>query len=575
MNTQTVGNKGSAASNALAFINRLKQNPKMLLLIGGVIVTAIIMMALLWLKEDKYGVLFSNVSNQDGGEIVSQLEKMNIAYQFSAGGSAILIPENKVYDTRLRLAQQGLPKGGAVGFELLDKERFGMSQFTEQVNYQRALEGELSRTISTINSIESARVHLAMPKPSLFVRERKQPTASVTLSLYAGRSLSQGQIDAIIHLIASSVPEMVEDKVTIIDQHGHLLTNEQNRNILLNATQIDFAERIEKRIRDRIVKLVGAVVGNNNVNVQVTADIDFSRQESTMERFDPNSDIANQTIRSKHQTENLQSGNVNGVGGVPGALSNQPVPIPSAPIDEAQNENKTTEPTDNQKYSQQRDDTLNFEVNRHIVHSQIPEGRIKRLSVAVLVNYQAIEKAVQSPEDSDDVEEFDESDNPTSTTDYQRLDEEVLNNIEALARQAMGYSSERGDTLTVANLKFTQQPTVDDDGIAFWKTSEFYDAMKTYVQYIVWALIIWVLWRKFIKPIWLKWQNQIFANKNNDDESQNNNEENNRYKAYSRQQQKNFEDSLQQQQYIREMVTKDPRVLALIIRGWMNDKDGQ
>lgn len=575
MNTQTVGNKGSTASNALSFINRLKQNPKMLLLIGGVIVTAIIMMALLWLKEDKYGVLFSNVSNQDGGEIVSQLEKMNIAYQFSAGGSAILIPENKVYDTRLRLAQQGLPKGGAVGFELLDKERFGMSQFTEQVNYQRALEGELSRTISTINSIESARVHLAMPKPSLFVRERKQPTASVTLSLYAGRSLSQGQIDAIIHLIASSVPEMVEDKVTIIDQHGHLLTNEQNRNILLNATQIDFAERIEKRIRDRIVKLVGAVVGNNNVNVQVTADIDFSRQESTMERFDPNSDIANQTIRSKHQTENLQSGNVNGVGGVPGALSNQPVPIASAPIDEAQNENKTTEQTDNQKYSQQRDDTLNFEVNRHIVHSQIPEGRIKRLSVAVLVNYQAIEKAVQSPEDSDDVEEFDESDNPTSTTDYQRLDEEVLNNIEALARQAMGYSSERGDTLTVANLKFTQQPTVDDDGIAFWKTSEFYDAMKTYVQYIVWALIIWVLWRKFIKPIWLKWQNQIFANKNNDDESQNNNEENNRYKAYSRQQQKNFEDSLQQQQYIREMVTKDPRVLALIIRGWMNDKDGQ
>ena len=575
MNTQTVGNKGSAASNALSFINRLKQNPKMLLLIGGVIVTAIIMMALLWLKEDKYGVLFSNVSNQDGGEIVSQLEKMNIAYQFSAGGSAILIPENKVYDTRLRLAQQGLPKGGAVGFELLDKERFGMSQFTEQVNYQRALEGELSRTISTINSIESARVHLAMPKPSLFVRERKQPTASVTLSLYAGRSLSQGQIDAIIHLIASSVPEMVEDKVTIIDQHGHLLTNEQNRNILLNATQIDFAERIEKRIRDRIVKLVGAVVGNNNVNVQVTADIDFSRQESTMERFDPNSDIANQTIRSKHQTENLQSRNVNGVGGVPGALSNQPVPIASAPIDEAQNENKTTEQTDNQKYSQQRDDTLNFEVNRHIVHSQIPEGRIKRLSVAVLVNYQAIEKAVQSPEDSDDVEEFDESDNPTSTTDYQRLDEEVLNNIEALARQAMGYSSERGDTLTVANLKFTQQPTVDDDGIAFWKTSEFYDAMKTYVQYIVWALIIWVLWRKFIKPIWLKWQNQIFANKNNDDESQNNNEENNRYKAYSRQQQKNFEDSLQQQQYIREMVTKDPRVLALIIRGWMNDKDGQ
>lgn len=573
MNTQTVGNKGDQTNNALSFITKLKQNPKMLLLISGVVIIAIIMMALLWLKEEKYGVLFSNINDKDGGEIVGQLEKMNIPYRFSSGGSTILIPDNKVYDTRLRLAQQGLPKGGAIGFELLDKERFGMSQFTEQINYQRALEGELSRTIATINSIETARVHLAMPKSSLFVRERKQPSASVTLTLHSGRTLSQGQIDAIVHLIASSVPEMVEDKVTIIDQHGHLLTGEQLRNITLNASQIDFAERIEKRIGERIVKIVSSVVGKNNVNVQVTADIDFSRQESTMETYDPNSDISHQTIRSKHQVENRQSGSEKGVGGVPGALSNQPVPTPGAPIDGEQDKTLSAETAENHKYSQQLNNTLNFEVNRHVVHSQIPEGRIKRLSVAVLVNYQAVEK-VPEPKEDEELEESDESEEPSLNIEYEQLDEEVLKNIEALARQAMGYSQARGDTLTVANLKFNDQPAVTDETIAFWQTPAFFELMKMLLQYGIWVLMGWLGWRKLLKPIWSKWQNYILPSQESNSDGVDSSEEESHFKAYSKQQQKIFEDSMQQQQYIREMVSKDPRVLALIIRGWMNKEGG-
>lgn len=573
MNSQTVGNKGEQSTNTLSFINKLKQNPKMLLLIGGVIVIAIVMITILWLKEDKYGVLFNNISDKDGGEIVSQLEKMNIPYQFSSGGSTILIPDNKVYDIRLRLAQQGLPKGGAIGFELLDKERFGMSQFTEQVNYQRALEGELSRTIATINSIETARVHLAMPKPSLFARERKQPSASVTLTLFPGRALSQGQIDAIIHLIASSVPELVEDKVTIIDQHGHLLTSEQNRNITFNATQIEFAERIENRIRERITKIVSAVVGKNNVNVQVTAEVDFSRQESTQEKFDPNSDFLNQTIRSKHQIENLQTGNMKGVGGVPGALSNQPIPMPGAPIDDETAENNSTEPSDKQKYNQQSNNTINFEVNRHIVHSQIPEGRIKRLSVAVLVNYQAKEQVIEASE-NDDVDDEDlVSDEPKTITLYEQLDSDVLINIEKLARQAMGYSESRGDTLTVANLKFTDQPSINDSTPPFWQTMAFFEMIKTVLQYVLWAVVIWFVWRKLIKPIWLKLQREFFSKLITDSLPNENEEEQNQYKVYSQQQQQIFQDSLHQQQYLRELVAKDPRVLALILRGWMN-KDG-
>ncbi len=186
MASQTVDGKGESTLNKLPFINQIKQNAKMAGSIAAVIAIAIISIIYLWVKDASYSVLFSNLNDKDGGEIISQLDKMNIPYKFSSSGSTILIPDDKVYDTRLRIAQQGLPKGGAVGFELLDKESFGMSQFNEQINYQRALEGELSRTISIISSIDDARVHLAMPKPSLFVRERKFPSASVALTLLPG-----------------------------------------------------------------------------------------------------------------------------------------------------------------------------------------------------------------------------------------------------------------------------------------------------------------------------------------------------------------------------------------------------
>ena len=379
MASQTVDGKGESKLNKLPFINQIKQNAKMAWSIAAVIAIAIISIIYLWAKDDSYSVLFSNLNDKDGGEIISQLDKMNIPYKFSSSGSTILIPEDKVYDTRLRIAQQGLPKGGAVGFELLDKESFGMSQFNEQINYQRALEGELSRTISIISSIDDARVHLAMPKPSLFVRERKFPSASVALTLLPGRSLSQGQIDAIIHLISSSVPELQADKVTIIDQHGHLLTGENYRDRNANVVQLEFSERIENSVRERVEKIIIPILGKNNVRVQVNAEVDFSRQESTSEIYDPNSDIAKQTIRSKQLTENRQLINSYGIGGVPGALSNQPIPTSSAPIDEDKESKDITDKP--QPSNWQSNNTLNYEVNRQVVHSQIPEGRIKRLSL--------------------------------------------------------------------------------------------------------------------------------------------------------------------------------------------------
>lgn len=564
MDSQTVGNKGESILSKLPFINQLKINRKMLLLIVGVIVIAISSITYLWLKDDNYGVLFSNLNDKDGGEIISQLDKLNIPYKFSSSGTTILIPQNQIYHTRLRIAQQGLPKGGAIGFELLDKESFGMSQFNEQINYQRALEGELSRTIAIISSVDDARVHLAMPKPSLFVRERKFPSASVALTLLPGRALSQGQIDAIIHLISSSVPELQADKVTIIDQKGNLLTGERYRDSNVNIAQLEYSERIENLIRERVEKIIIPILGQQNVKVQVNADIDFSRQESTSEIYDPNIDASNQTIRSKQQIENSQLASSNIIGGVPGALSNQPVPTPSAPID---GESDSKDKDDKQKmYHLQSNKTLNFEVNRQVIHSKIPEGRIKRLSVAVLVNYKFIS--------ADEITSANEENSEQEAVEkWVKLDQEELTHIEALARQAMGFSDLRGDSLTVANLKFTDQIEDENAAIVFLQKHEVFDMLKVAIKYLIYILIIWFAWRKVLHSIWIKIQRQYLNTDNRSSDGTMASEDKLDYKAHSKLQQKIFEDNMQQQQYIRKIVEKDPRVMALIIRGWMNKKD--
>ena len=564
MDSQTAGNnKGESVLDKLPFINQLKQNRKMLLLILGVIIIAISSIIYLWIKNDNYGVLYSNLNDKDGGEIISQLEKMNIPYKFSSAGTTILIPDDKIYDTRLKMAQQGLPKGGSIGFELLDKESFGMSQFNEQINYQRALEGELSRTISIISSVDEARVHLAMPKPSLFVRERKFPSASVALTLLPGRSLSQGQIDAIIHLISSSVPELQADKVTIIDQKGNLLTGEQFRDNSINIAQLEYGERIENSTRERVERIIIPILGKQNVKVQVNADIDFSRQESTAEIYDPNSDVANQTIRSKQEVDNRQLTSSDTSSGVPGALTNQPVPTPSAPID---GEN---EPKDNDKdkdeqqkmYHLQSNNTLNYEVNRQVIHSKIPEGRIKRLSVAILVNYKFV--STNETQSSDEESSNNEDKDNNATEKWVKLDQEELANIEALARQAMGFSDARGDSLTVANLKFTDQ-ILDEgsDKILFWEKHELYDMVKTGLKYLIYILVAWYAWRKVLRPLWIRLKAEylkIFDKKEPDSKPS--------------EIVLTTEDNVQQQQRIREIVGKDPRVMALIIRGWMSKKD--
>ncbi|MBI6529016.1 flagellar M-ring protein FliF [Proteus vulgaris] len=556
-----------------AIINRIKADPKIPLIIAGSAAIAIFVAAFLWLQSPDYKVLYSNLSDKDGGEIVTQLTQMNVPYRLSQNGAAIMVPDNQVHELRLKLAQAGLPKGGAAGFELLDKEKFGISQFSEQINYQRALEGELARTIETLGPVQNARVHLALPKPSLFVREQKSPSASVTVGLLQGRALDEGQINAIVHIVASSVAGMPDSSVTIVDQSGKLLTQPDALGRDLNSIQLKYVQELESRYQQRIETLLGPIVGRGNVHAQVTAQVDFSHTEETAEEYKPNQPPNQATVRSKQLSQSEQNGGML-AGGVPGALSNQPVAPPQAPIEtpKAQEDEKTDEAnttgtnrtlTRNPNSNSRLDETTNYEVDRRIRHIKRPVGNVERLSVAVIVNYKTIE----------DTKEAAEGEEPVVETKQIPLTDEQIQQIEGLVREAMGYSQERGDSLSVVNSQFND---IEEKVITVpvWENPEILAKALDLGRWLLLVIIAWILWRKLVKPqLEKRREAEIAAQKavlktklkvkDDVDETELDDE------ARRKQARKRVSAELQSQR-IREMAEKDPRVVAMVIRQWMS-----
>ena len=284
-------------------LGRLSNQQKVLLMVAIAALAAIIVAGSTWLKQSDYRILFSNISERDGGAIIAALDQMNVPYKFNDSGSAVLIPSARVYDVRLRLAAQGLPKGGNVGFELMENQKFGVSQFAEQVNYQRGLEGELARTIQSIGAVQTARVHLAIPKPTVFVREELKPSASVMLNLYAGRSLDPAQVAGIQNLVAASVPNLSASSVTLIDQTGAMISQLKSRltEAGLDPTQLKYVSEIETAAIKRVDDILAPILGQGNYRVQVAADIDFSQNEQTAETHRPNTTPPEMSIRSQQQ----------------------------------------------------------------------------------------------------------------------------------------------------------------------------------------------------------------------------------------------------------------------------------
>ncbi|MGE4806320.1 flagellar basal-body MS-ring/collar protein FliF [Yersinia enterocolitica] len=567
MNASITGgeNRENTFTTTLA---RLRANPKIPLLIAAAAAVAILVALMLWAKSPDYRVLYSNLNDRDGGDIVTQLTQLNIPYRFADNGGALLIPADKVHETRLRLAQQGLPKGGAVGFELLDQEKFGISQFSEQVNYQRALEGELARTIGTLGPVLNVRVHLAMPKPSLFVREQKSPTASVTLALQPGRALDDGQINAIVYMVSSSVAGLPPANVTVVDQTGRLLTQSDSAGRDLNAAQLKFTNEVENRFQRRIEIILAPMVGSGNVHAQVTAQVDFASREQTDEEYKPNQAANQGAVRSQQVSTSEQLGGTN-VGGVPGALSNQPSATPVAPIEvpqatpaagagaaanaaNAANRPATAARQTATSSNSRHDQTTNFEVDRTIRHTQQQAGMVQRLSVAVVVNYGS-----------------DKAGKPIA------LSKDQLAQVESLTREAMGFSTVRGDTLNVVNTPFNATDDASGSNLPFWQQPSFFDQLLNIGRYLLILLVAWILWRKLVRPLIAKKQeaDKAAASVNNIVQAAQTTETAKQTKEELALRKKNQQrvSAEVQAQRIRELADKDPRIVALVIRQWMSN----
>jgi flagellar M-ring protein FliF len=467
-------NLGGNFGQRLSGLAQMRGNPRAPLIFAVALLVAIVAGLFLWSRAPDYKVLYSNLSDRDGGAIITALQAANIPYKFSDSGGAILVPAEQVHEMRLRLASQGLPKSGSVGFELMDNQKFGISQFAEQVNYQRALEGELERTIESISSVKSARVHLAIPKPSVFVRDKEAPSASVLVNLYPGRALDEGQVLAITHMVASAVADMPVTGVTILDQDGNLLTQSSTGNGL-DASQLKYRQQIERSTQERIDAILSPLFGSGNAHSQVSADIDFSRSEQTSENYGPNGNPQQAAIRSQQSSTATEMSQA-GASGVPGALSNQPPQPASAPITAASGTpGVTTTPV-----SDRKDSTTNYELNKTVQHLEQPMGGIKRLSVAVVVNYQRVVDA-------------------RGHATMQPVTADKLAQVNQLVKDAMGFDATRGDSVNVVNSPFTVDvdPTAD---LPWWRTPDMIALYRQIATYLGIGAVALFLYFVMVKP---------------------------------------------------------------------------
>ncbi|MDR2324863.1 MAG: flagellar M-ring protein FliF [Acidovorax sp.] len=423
--------------------------------------------AFFYSRQPDYRVLFSNLSDKDGGAIVAQLTGMNVPYKYTEGGGAIMIPADRVHDVRLKLATQGLPKGSVSGFEIMEGSKFGITQFQERVNYQRALEGELTRSIQGLSAVQNARVHLAMPNQNGFFREQQKPTASVLLTLYPGRVLDRTQIAGIVHLVSSSVPEMLPSAVSVLDDSGKLLSQSPDgKDTAVDLQQLMFQQQLEKQYTQRILDILEPVVGKGNVKAQVTAELDFSQTESTTEQHNPNQGQAPSAVRSQQTVESTGEQKPQPPTGVPGATSNQPPQPNQAPINNnaapvLQAANGPQKADFMAIPGSKRESVTNYEVDKTVRVTRNSTGGIKRLTAAVVVNYLPVTAAAGE-----------EAAAPKA------LPAEQQAQMLALVRETIGFNSERGDSVNLMNTPFLTEKVQHVD-LPLWRQPETIELAKT------------------------------------------------------------------------------------------------
>jgi flagellar M-ring protein FliF len=447
-------------------------------LVGLASAVAIGMVVVLWTSEPNYAPLYTNMSGQDAAQIADVLTTNDIDFKLDSNSGSILVDQAKLAEARLKLASQGLPEGGMNGLEMLQADQgIGTSQFIETARYNHALEAELVRSVESIRSVEKARVHLAIPKQSIFIRNRVKPSASVVVKLYPGRILNPGQVDAIVQMLASSIPMLDSSQVTVIDQFGRLLTEDEDAGMAQTTKQFDYARQLENSFADRIINLLQPIVGQGKVNAQVAAQLDFSAVESTREAFDPERSVIRSEQISEEEVRNLAE-----AVGIPGALSNLPPGEGTTdPQEESDPLNQNADAQNQMPSNQNRSATRNFEVDRIISHTSNPVGTIQRLSVAVVIDDKIVVK----------------DDGSTEKVSYS--DEEVARFVN-LVRETIGYDENRGDSVSIINTSFLEieQPVIEE--IPLWQSMLNEAWVLNLVKQVLGALGLLIVYLIFGRP---------------------------------------------------------------------------
>jgi len=432
-----------------------------------------------WSGKSEFQPLYAQLDPEDASAILSKLKEQKIEYRIASNGSTVLIPQEHIYETRMQMASEGLPRGSGVGFEIFDNTKLGMTAFAQNVNYQRALQGELARTINQISEIESSRVHIVMTEKSLFVDEEEPASASVVLKLRAGKWLNQGQVNGILHLVSSSVARLSPENVTIVDSMGKLLAGIKNPSSFgsLSSDQLDYQDRVEKALENRIRTMLESALGENKAIVRLSGSFDFKKQERTEEHYLPD----NKVVRSEQQLKETSVDPSRTPQGVPGIRSNLPGD-PSA--------GEQSWSTDSNQAFEKNDRTVNYEIGKVVSHIKEPVGEMTRISVAVLVDgtYNRIEKAGGKIE-----------------WQYVARTPDEMQKFESIVKRAVNFDKARGDEVDIVNIPFetTQLETTNTEVVE----EGWMDLLKQYQPYLKYgflSLFLLLSFMFFVKPL-VRW----------------------------------------------------------------------
>lgn len=427
---------------------------------------AAIFMLVTWVQKTDYQLLFANLSQEDGGAIIQKLNELRVPYRTEGGG--IMVPADKVYELRLQLAGQGLPQGGGVGFELFDKTNFTMTDFVQKLNYRRALQGELSRTIRALTEIDQCRVHLVVPEKSLFMQKESKPKASVLIKLKSGRRLTQAQVQGIVHLVSSSVEGLDPNDVSVVNSTGEMLTAAVDENMAMSSGQLDYQRNYERDLETRVMAMLEPVVGKGKVRAKISVAVDFTKMEKTEEKYDPDG----QVVRSEQRnTEKSSSGTP---AGVPGIASNLPEKTPTVTT--------KAQPATSEK----KNETINYEISKVVSRVVSPTGEVKRISAVVLVDGTYAAQQAGSKE-----------------LKYVARTEEALQQFEDMVKKAVGFTANRGDEVKVVNMPFETSPQEEfaeaDKG--FIEKEGIMGMARSAIKYVVPLVAVILLFLFVVKPL--------------------------------------------------------------------------